>query len=177
LVSSSSGLDFITAQDFTGVASASFGSNASPIFSSTYDSYKLVIHHGSSTDANRTIALRMRANTTDDSTSNYRVFNQGLDVAAAAQNTTLNNQTSGVLVYNSHYAGSLAALELDLHFPFLSQATNWLGAAHGLTAANNGAARVAGVHAVNSSFNGFTLLNSSGNFTNSRVTVYGYRRA
>jgi hypothetical protein len=176
LVSSSSGIDFITAQDFTGVTSVSLGSDASPIFNSTYDVYKIVISPAFSTDADRTVALRLRADTTDFTGSSYRFYNQGMDRTGASVNT-FGTSTSMTLISNSHYTGSNPPIEIDLYYPFLSEQKYLHGMSSGVTASNSLGQRVGGVIINSSSYNGFTLLNSSGNFIDSRVSVYGYRRA
>jgi hypothetical protein len=146
------------------------------IFTSTYDVYKIVVFCEASTDADRTITWRLRANTTDNTSANYRYFNQGLDGSNAAVNSTNTGTTSAIWVANQHYGGYPTPIEVDVYFPFLAESTLWQGLSHGGTSATNFAQRIAGLHAVQSSFNGFTLINSSGNFQNSTVSVYGYNK-
>jgi hypothetical protein len=170
------GLTLISSTSFSGVSSFSLGSDASPVFSSTYDVYKIVVFCEVSTDIDRTITWRLRANTTDNTSSNYRYFNQGLDGSNAAVNSTSTGATSAIWVANQHYGGYPTPIEVDVYFPFLAESTIWQGLSHGGTSATNFAQRVSGLHAVQSSFNGFTLINSSGNFQNSTVFVYGYNK-
>ena len=63
---SAGGLDLIRAATITGVSTLSLGSNADPIFSSTYDNYRVTVASNNSTDAARSWTIRMRANTTDE---------------------------------------------------------------------------------------------------------------
>jgi hypothetical protein len=177
LVSSTAGLEHIITQTFTGVASVSLGSDASPVFSSTYDHYRILLNSGSSTSAARTFAIRMRANTTDDSSANYFSMNDGIDNGGAARNTTLGSQTSAVIV---GFAGnsSVASASFDLFDPFKTDRTKALGINYGQ---NDGGQTThqsfSSALLTATSYNGFTLLNSSGNFTNGSVSVYGYRKA
>jgi hypothetical protein len=173
-----SGLEFITSQTFNGAASASFGSDASPIFSSTYDNYRIIINYNSSTDAERTISLRLRANTTDLSSASYRIMNQGF----TAGNTSINNfattATSSIISPEAFYSGQLNPIVLDLFYPSTSNGAKFLSGSNvASTGAANYGSRIASLISSSTSFNGFTLLNSSGNFVNSTVAVYGYRKA
>ena len=170
------GMVLLNTTSFSGVASVSLGSDASPVFSSTYDVYKIIVFCETSTDIDRTITWRLRANTTDNTSANYRYFNQGLDGNNAAVNSTSNGTTSAIWVANQHYSGYPNPIEVDVYFPFLAESTLWQGLSHGGTSATNFGQRVSGLHAVQSSFNGFTLINSSGNFQNSTVFVYGYNK-
>jgi hypothetical protein len=177
LVSSNAGLEHIITTTFTGVASVSLGSNASPVFSSTYDNYRIIFNAGNSTSAVRTYAIRMRSNTTDDSSANYYVMGQGLDNGATARNTTLGGQTSAVLVgFPGNVSGGSASF--DLLDPFKTDRTKALGLNY---SQNDGGQTVhqsfSTVLLTTTSYNGFTLLNSSGNFTDGSVSVYGYRKA
>jgi len=170
------GLVLLNTTSFSGVSSFSLGSDASPVFSSTYDVYKIVVFCEASTDADRTITWRLRANTTDNTAAQYRFFNQGLDGNNAAVNSTNSTATSAIWVANQHYAAYPNPIEVDVYFPFLAKSTFWQGLSQGGTSAINFNQKVAGLHAVQSSFNGFTLINSSGNFQNSTVFVYGYSK-
>ena len=170
-----SGLNLITTQTFTGVASVSLGSNASPIFSSTYDNYRIVFDTGSSTDTARTISLRMRANTTDDSTLFYSHANSGIDATGTAQNSSGTGQSSSLIVSSAHFGNSRVVATFDLVNPFIADQTFGLGINRGILNSGNMIHQSLSFQNANfTSFNGFTLLNSAGNFTNGRISVYGY---
>jgi hypothetical protein len=177
LISSTSGLEHITTQTFTGVASVSVGSNATPVFSSTYDNYRIVLVSEVSTSTSRTFSLRMRQNTTDITSSNYQHFNQGLDQLGNAQNSFATNQSSAVVLPSAHYTGLKFPIAFDIFSPFLTAETMWNGLGTGITSASNFSHRFSGRLESVSSQNGFTILNSSGNFTNGQVSIYGYRKA
>jgi hypothetical protein len=178
---SNPGLEHIITTTFTGVASVSLGSDASPVFSSTYDNYRVVLTTNVSTNANRTFALRLRSNTTDDSSANYGFVNQGLrlDGGEQATNNTGNAQTSAIIQNNAHYsdAGKTWVVSFDIFMPFASRFTAITGMNLGVTAANLIHQSFSAEHAVASSFNGLTILNSSGNFSSGQISVYGYRKA
>jgi hypothetical protein len=175
LVSTTSGLNLINTTTFTGVSSVSLGSNASPIFSSTYDNYRIVFDTGSSTDAARTISLRMRANTTDDSTLFYSHANSGIDATGTAQNSSGASQSSSLIVSSAHFGGSRVVATFDLVNPFIAEQTFGVGINRGILSSGNLIHQSFSFQNANfTSFNGFTLLNSAGNFTNGRISVYGY---
>jgi hypothetical protein len=179
LVSSSAGLEHIITSSFTGVTSASFGSDASPVFSSTYDNYRILVRSLSSTNADRNWALRMRANTSDDSSAVYGRANQGIDSQAGTQNNTGGGQTSAIILPNGHYGSfNPYVVSFDLMGPFLASDTYGLGTTSGqLSSGATIHQSFTFVNDSNTSFNGFTFFNSSGNFVDGVVSVYGYRKA
>jgi hypothetical protein len=119
----------------------------------------------------------MRQNTTDITSANYQHFNQGLDQSGNAQNSFASSQTSSVILPNAYYQGLKFNLSIDIFNPFLSSNTLWHGLGFGITSTVNFSHRLSGRLEVDSSQNGFTILNSSGNFTNGKVSIYGYRKA
>jgi hypothetical protein len=169
------GLNLINTTTFTGVSSVSLGSNASPIFSSTYDSYKIIFDSGSSTDTARTISLRMRSNTTDNSSAFYSHAANGIDAVAGTQNSTGAGQTSSLIVNTAHFGNSRVVSIFDLVNPFIADQTFGLGINRGVLSSGNMTHQSFSFQfGLTDSFNGFTLLNSAGNFTNGRISVYGY---
>jgi hypothetical protein len=154
------------------------GSDASPVFTSTYDNYKIIVQWQTSTDANRTIALRLRANTTDLSSSSYRFGLQGLLHDGSAFNANSAGATSMSLVSNAYYGdGFTSTINFDINGPLVLNEKSVFGFAQGSTGAATANQRIGGLVTSTAAYNGFTLLNSSGNFVNTRVMVYGYRRA
>jgi hypothetical protein len=178
LVSSTSGLEHIRTQAFDSVASISLGSDASPIFSSSYDNYRIVFTSGGSTNASRNWSIRMRANTTDNSAASYGHIHQGLEATGGLNNAAGTSQTSSIIMPNAFDGTSRVSTTFDVFHPFLATNTFFTGLSIGI---NTSSVPIhysfSAVHAVASSFNGFTVINSSGNFTNGQVSVYGYRKA
>jgi hypothetical protein len=176
LVSSSSGLEHIRTTAFTGVASVSLGSDASPVFSSTYDHYRILIRSGVSTTVDRTWSMRLRSNVTDDSNSNYGFTLQGMNFAGTLFSTFGNGQTSFNILPNAYYDQHLV-VALDIFDPFNTVGTKITGMNVGGNAANNIHYSFSGLFEPATSFNGFSIINSSGNFDDGTVSVYGYRKA
>jgi hypothetical protein len=171
------GLEHIRTVNFTNVASVALGSDADPIFSSNYDDYKIIISSNSSTNADRVWTFRVRSNTTDATGTIYNVMAQGIDRTGATVNTSAVNATSANIMPNNYYSGERSAIAFDLISPFLSKTTNALGTLIGINANHffhqSFSFQVNGT----SSYNGFSLTNSVGNFVDGTVSVYGYRKA
>jgi hypothetical protein len=172
---SSSGLNLINTTSFTGVTSVSLGSDASPIFTSAYDNYRIVFDSAFSTTTARSISLRMRANLTDDTSAVYQFANMGIGADGSSQNSTLVGGTSATIVNSAHFATSRSVAIFDLVNPFLASQTSGLGINRGIL--SNGTTVHQSFTFQNTaltSFNGFTILNSAADFTDGRISVYGY---
>jgi hypothetical protein len=174
---SNSGLIHIKTVTDTGVSSISLGSDADPVFTSTYENYRILINSAASSVVDRKFNLRIRQNVTDITANNYQSINQGLSTADAAINDLSGASTSSVILSNGHYSESQNnyVISLDIYSPFLSKYTTWIGLNIGLSSTHWHSQRVGGFYGGNDSANGFTILNSSGNFTNATVSVFGYR--
>ena len=174
---SPSGLVHIRTTAFTNVASVALGSDADPIFSSLYDDYRIIVSSNSSTNADRTWTFRTRSNTTDETGTIYNVMAQGIDRTGATVNTSAVNATSANILSNNYYTGERSAVTFDLIGPFLSKTTNALGTLIGINANHffhqSFSFQINGT----TSYNGFSLTNSVGNFVDGTVSVYGYRKA
>jgi hypothetical protein len=170
------GLVHLRTTTFTGVTSVSLGSDADPVFSSVYDNYRIIITSKNSTNANRTWTLRTRVNTTDATGTIYNQMAQGIDRNGGLQNTTAINATSVNLMPNSYYADETCAVSFDITNPFKTETTSGLGVIQGLD--QNHFFHMSFSFAITgaTSYNGFSLTNSSGNFINGAVSVYGYRK-
>lgn len=147
------------------VASISFGSNASPIFSSTYDNYLIQFVGTASGGINPKI--RMRANTTDATGANYN--DQYLNVTGTtvgAARTT--GATAGSLPPLSTDRG---AFSIDLYSPFLAQPTGYYAVGQS-TISTISWQGWCGQHTLSTSYNGFTILVDSGTF-NGTFYIYG----
>ena len=88
-----SGSKLINSSTFSGAVSHSFGSDASPIFTSTYRNYRIVIDNLFTATSEEQISFRVRSNTTDLTGSNY-FFQRGsfIDASISAANSA--SQTS-----------------------------------------------------------------------------------
>jgi hypothetical protein len=173
---STAGLEHITTVTFNGVASVSLGSDASPIFTSTYDNYRIMIRSGVSTATNRTWSMRMRSNVTDNSNANYGYALQGTNFSNTAYNTFANSATSFNLVPNAYYDQHLV-VAIDCWDPFNAVGTKITGINVSGDASNNIHQSLSGLFEPATVFNGFSLINSSGNFDDGTISVYGYRKA
>jgi hypothetical protein len=172
-----SGLELIRSATITGVNTLSIGSNADPIFSSAYDNYRVLISSNNSTDGARTWAIRMRANTTDESGSVYNQMATGIDRAGTAQNNVSVNATLGVVHNNCNLGAYRAHTSFDLSSPFLTQETNLVGSNVGFNATNSVHQTFGVIVATNTSYNGLTVTNTSGNFLDGTIQIYGYKKA
>jgi hypothetical protein len=171
------GLVHLRTTTFTGVTSISLGSNADPVFSSLYDDYKILFTSTHSTTANRTWSFRVRANTTDESGALYNFANIGRDAGNVDVNAFGANQTSARVNNNVYYPTVSGVFELDLRNPFAARTTIGTGQAIGV-AVDFYQNQLIGFSVGNTtSYNGFTVTNSAGNFTDGQVSVYGYRKA
>ena len=160
----------------SGVSSVSLGSDANPIFTSTYNNYRIVITCKSATSADRTIAIRWRQNVTDASGTNYDSANQGITAAAGTINNTVISGTSAIISANAHYSDGNYLIVLDVANPFLTtEYTFHTGMNTGSTSIAMTHQSFSGGHFVAAAYNGFTILNSSGNFSSGKIQVYGYK--
>jgi hypothetical protein len=170
------GLIHLKTDTFTNVSSVSVGSDADPVFSSTYDNYKIIFQSSSSTSTDRQWTMRMRSNTTDESGSVYSFANFQITASATAQNSGGANVSSGLLLGNANIAANTYSVVIELRNPFVAEITQ----ANGSGAGGSGSFfnHTSSMFSVNNttSYNGFTVLNQSGNFVDGTVSIYGYRK-
>ena len=166
------GMVLLNTTSFTGVASQSFND----VFSTTYNNYRIQFVYEPSTNADRTLTLRMRVGGADASGAEYFNASTGLTTANAASNEASANATSFVLSRNQHYSTVYFATSLDIMSPFLSKTTSFFGQSTGYTSAVMQSLNVNGLLLNGTSYTGFTLLNSSGNINTGVVSIYGYNK-
>jgi len=161
---STGALTLLKKETFSAVSSVSIGSNSTPLFSSTYDNY--YINFIGTASGNAGLFFRVRANTTDASTNYTR---QEFKVVNTTQYSgSSSSQTSGFFgnVLTTHSAN-----DLYLYSPFLAKPTlawcNQSGAAGDEIAIQNTR------HTDSTSYNGFTVLPSSGTITGT-LLIYGF---
>jgi hypothetical protein len=161
---STGALTLLKKETFSAVSSVSIGSNASPLFSSTYDNY--YINFIGTASGNAGLFFRVRANTTDASTNYTR---QEFKVVNTTQYSgSASSQTSGYFgnVLTTHSANDLYLYSVFLAKPTLAWC-NQSGAAGDEIAIQNTR------HTDSTSYNGITVLPSSGTITGT-LLIYGY---
>ena len=158
-------LTLINTTTFSAVSSVSIGSNASPLFSSTYDNYYITFD--GTVSGNCGLFFRMRADTTD-ATTNYN-RQQMQVVGATTYFSSASAQTSG---YAGNCVTSGGTNDLYLYRPFLAKQTI------GYCVANGGAGDEIGIfntrHTDSTSYNGITIITNNSATTTGTIRVYGY---
>ena len=157
------GLDLITTQSFSAVASISLDN----VFSGDYDNYALVFRATGSTDA--ALALRFRTSSTDQTAANYdyQILKASSTTVSGARTTLSTSVDIGAVRTDP------VEVYADIASPYASEQTGILtrerdasaGARYALTAGRYGAT---------DSFDGFTVYPASGTMTGI-VSVYGYK--
>jgi hypothetical protein len=159
-----SGLVFVKSQTIP--SSASTAITVTNAFSSTYDAYKITIFGGSaSTNAPLRFALGASA------TAYYGALVYASYATTVVGAATMNNAAYFLYTGFTNTNGQLTTIEVNnpavanittIQAPFMD-ATN--------------AGQLTGYHGVNTAYTDFTVTPNSGTWTNSVITVYGYRKA
>jgi hypothetical protein len=161
------GLNLISTTSTGGpVSSINFGSNASPIFSSTYDNYRITFVGTASTGLNP--QMRMRADTTNATGANYdHQYLNATGTSALAARTT--GATFNELPAVSTTAASFT---IDLYSPFLTTATTYYSIGpSGISTIS--IQSFAGQHTLANSYNGFGILTGSAATIDGTFYIYG----
>ena len=142
------------------------------VFSSRYESYRILVNGGNSSATNATI--RMRLGTTN--TGYYASY--AFHSYAATPATLLDSDTNGTY-WTQVGNGStvMIAFSMDIHNPYLSDQTTFNGLSNYASTTTGGQVISGGYLNNTTSYTDFTLSPASGTFTGSRVRVYGYRMA
>jgi hypothetical protein len=161
------GLTLISTVSTGGAVTAiNFGSNAAPIFSSTYDNYKIIFVGTSSVSLNP--LMRMRADTTNATAANYSYqLNEVSGTSVTAARSTA--QTSIAL---SPLGTGVVGIQIDLYSPFLAQATTLFSAGPSQISTIS-FQTFAGVHSLATSYNGFGILTGSAATIDGIFSIYG----
>lgn len=166
------GLVFITASTF----SASTAVNVNNCFTSTYDNYRIVVAVDSVSTTNG-VNLRLRASGTDNSSSNY--YYNGPHIVSSSSVSVDVYRSSGLatsfVVIHSDNNGS-GNCSLDLFNPARSVRTMIASTFINQNSTDMRMASPAGLMSVTTSYDGFSLIPTTGNITGN-VRVYGYRNS
>jgi hypothetical protein len=163
---STPGLTLINTTSFSGVTSQSINN----VFSATYDNYRVVLSSGSNSNT-ANIDFRFRVSGADNSTSNYFMQRSIVNQTGSASASSNNGTTSFTL--SSNTAGvPLVSHSMDILTPFANNFTHIFGSGFS-DVSGFGTRFYGGAFNGSTSFTGFSLINSSGNFSGT-VTVYGY---
>jgi hypothetical protein len=164
----SSGLVHLNTTTANGVTSVSIGSDATPLFSSLYDNYKIIVI-GDSDSTTSNFSMRLRANTTDLTSANYtyQLLAGANDLAVAARTSAATSARLG----DNHTTDYTNTVEFTLTNPFNARNKTYLSAS---TSTRNTLAFImhGGYIDSASSYNGITIL-SADNMNNLTIYVYG----
>lgn len=164
-----SGLTFVT--QVTGTTGTTSVNNC---FSSTYDNYRILVS-SSAFSANTAMNLRMRVAGSDDTSTNYikteNSANQAGTAGSAGQNNT--DAWGGLFVAS---ANANTSLVIDLFSPFPATRTWGTYQFFGYDSANFVARHGGLLKDETTSFDGISVIMSSGSATLT-ITVYGYRKS
>jgi hypothetical protein len=169
------GLVYITGTTVTSGSTTTVSFNN--CFSSSYDNYRIVIDNFYTSTGNRGLNLRLRVGGVDATGTNYNNVFHGLTMAGAGSNFTGTNDYASTGVYNSSNTIGLSSCTMDVLNPNKAERTyaqvqSIIYDAQWIT--RNGLWQ----HDLTTAYDGFTLLMSStGNITQVRVRVYGYRNS
>lgn len=159
----SSGLNLITSQVIgSGVSSVTVSS----AFSTTYDSYKIVIAGGAGSSANAGIRMTLGAT----ATGYYygiplAIYNGGGAASLAGTNTT------------SWEVGSVNAASLNLNLELVDPFNTKITKVFASIAKDTSGGAGGGFLDNTTSYTAFTLTPSAGTFTGGTIYVYGYAKA
>jgi len=170
-VGSDSGLIHINTTTFSGATAHSFGSDANPIFSTTYDNYKIVLSNLVDAVGATSYSFRLRANTTDFSGANYTTQSTTFNSTSLTSARSV-NQTSASI---GAVGGATTLIVIELSNPMISANKNLI--VHCSYAENATTPRMEDRYTVIAStaaYNGFTVFGS--NNTSGTMSVFGYKK-
>ena len=152
--------------------SASAGVSTSNVFTSAYQSYKIIISNLSCTSSSQTINFRLRTGASDSSTNYYYAgFTAYTPGNVLTFSGSANDAQMPVATANStHRTGAI----IELQNPQLSVGTSVQNASNYWDGSNVYARSWNGNHIATTSYDGFTIYPSSSTMTGT-VSVYGCR--
>jgi len=162
--STNGGLVFVKSQV---IGSAVASVNVTSAFSTTYDSYKIIINGGVGS-ANQDLFLKLGSTTTG-----YYYSQQFVSYAGVGTSSGAANQASfGFITYNTN----TLFVNIEVHNPFLSSPTvvNSINVDPTITGRTSAAQ---GYLANSTSYTDFTLTPGGGTITGGTIYIYGYAKA
>jgi hypothetical protein len=157
--------------------SAASAVSLNDVFSSTYTNYVIMLNVSTHSAADKTVNMRLRVSNADNSTSNYFERFVGFTEANAADNFRNNNATVFFICPLNNGTDGYYSSKIEVYDPFLSVPTKTTTHINGVIGATNTVATNigGGLFGGATSFTGFTLSASTGDFTGS-VSVYGINK-
>jgi hypothetical protein len=164
------GLTLISKTSFSAVSSQSLDN----VFTSTYQNYRVMVNIDSVSGSNVQLSLRLRASGTDV-TTNYRSSRIFLSAASTVTGGQDPLGTDEFLISGANATGQGTTVgAIDLLYPQETKTSGYLTTAHNYTGVISQTQLIMGQLNNTTSYDGFTLLITSGTITGS-VSVYGYR--
>jgi len=171
------GMVLLNTTTFSAVASQSVGSDASPLFNSTYDNYLVTVNFTTAPSADCTVYLKLRANLTDAST-NYDWAFPSMTVGGTVTSFNASGQTTGFVIatLDAGTSGYASFVDIFLSNPFAAEFTSgtlrgsWRTTAGVLTGASGGFS-----HRTATSYNAINLIASAGNISGV-ISIFGVNK-
>jgi len=154
------------AATFSGASSVSLNN----VFSSTYDTYKIVVSGITGSSAPYDLRLRFRDGTGDISSANYQskqIFGRDSSTTAAENGGNNSSQTSSTLVFG----GAVFNGDINIFRPNLATITSYVFSGD---YAVGGYLFGSGTFGLTNQFTGFSLIPSTGNISGT-IRVYGMK--
>jgi len=171
--------DVLTATDMNAVGlwkvsattfSAASSHSVNNCFSSDFDAYRVIAHFSSSTSLTSTMRLRVGG------VDNSGASSYGITILRAFDSTTgSSTSNTSSFGFSGTAQGAITTIAFDIWQPALAVNTVINGlTTQGMIAENAKTSTFWGRHDVNTAYDGFTIIASTGNITG-YVKVYGYR--
>jgi hypothetical protein len=167
-----SGMVLLSSVAFSGAVSHSFGSDASPIFTSAYRNYRIILDDMNSATSDQNISFRLRANTTDLTTTVYdwQQLTATATTVAAGRNSLQTSFRLGTI-------GSSASNKSGIVFEVLNPQTSTQCSilSNNMYIESTVGSRIGtffGSITKSTAFNGFTIF--AGTNISGTLSVYGY---
>jgi hypothetical protein len=167
------GMVLLNTTSFSGAVSHSFGSDAAPIFSSTYRNYKIILENLQCATGSTDVLMRLRSNTTDLTSANYN-YQSIVGNGATITGGRASAQTSWALGSVSTTTSKSSCI-VELLNPFETVFKNYKSdnPYHAQGTGPIAQYRVGYIDLTNS-YNGFTIFTA--NTFSGTMSVYGYNQ-
>ncbi len=169
---STQGLTLINTTSFSGAVSHSFGSDASPIFTSAYRNYRIVFDNLQVATSNQSLNLRLRANTTDLTGANYD--RQSISAGSTTITGTRNASATSYNIGDVGHSGSdRSSIIVDVMNPQTLFWTTFLANSQYTESGTGIRLQITSAFvSLNNAYNGFTIF--AGTNVSGNLAVYGY---